>query len=179
VTVDSADRPTRIRKALTLRHPWPWAILHGKDVENRSWAPQPLELAVGEWIAIHGGNVPTDQESLEDIQEEARLLVDDGLIRLPFSPRHQEVVRPGIVAVCRFGGIVTSSRSPWFEGPKGWLLDRTLALPTRIPWPGARGLWVVPAELERRVLTALSDVAVQGRLFDVAETGLGSYGGGA
>ena len=45
-------------KALTLRHPWAWAIVHcGKDVENRTWKPVGLEK--GDFLALHGAVAPT------------------------------------------------------------------------------------------------------------------------
>lgn len=51
-------------KALTLRHPWAFAIAFlGKDVENREWDERLAELMgihaqVGQRIAIHGGAAP-------------------------------------------------------------------------------------------------------------------------
>lgn len=51
-------------KALTLRHPWSWAIAYaGKDVENRDWSDDLARLnnayrLPGERIAIHGGSAP-------------------------------------------------------------------------------------------------------------------------
>lgn len=42
-------------KALTLRQPWAWAVMHGgKDVENRAWPNRPA-LEIGETLAIHAG----------------------------------------------------------------------------------------------------------------------------
>lgn len=51
-------------KALTLRHPWAFAVAHcGKDVENREWDDRLADLMgvrqmIGEQIAIHGGARP-------------------------------------------------------------------------------------------------------------------------
>lgn len=48
--------------ALTLKHPWPWAIcVAGKDVENRTWAPR--QLRRGDRFAIHGGKQPREHSS--------------------------------------------------------------------------------------------------------------------
>lgn len=51
-------------KALTLRHPWTFAIAYlGKDCENRDWTDDLAELngirqQIGQQIAIHGGATP-------------------------------------------------------------------------------------------------------------------------
>lgn len=51
-------------RALTLRHPWAFAIAYlGKDVENREWSDELAHLnrihaELGQRIAIHGGAAP-------------------------------------------------------------------------------------------------------------------------
>lgn len=55
-------------KAITLRHPWAWAIAHaGKNVENREWTRDYaqrtglFDLVQGkERVAIHGGAAPRE-----------------------------------------------------------------------------------------------------------------------
>jgi len=38
-------------RAISLRQPWAWCLLHGKDVENRDWwMPQ-----FKGWLLIHAG----------------------------------------------------------------------------------------------------------------------------
>ena len=50
--------------ALTLKHPWSWAIAHAeKRIENREWDDRLCEVfgvprLIGEKIAIHGGSAP-------------------------------------------------------------------------------------------------------------------------
>jgi hypothetical protein len=133
-------------KALTLKHPWPWAILElGKDIENRTWFPPRDE--VGEWLAIHGGVVPRSGraylEVLHDLAElEARGLAPRGT---PLS----SVWRPGIVALARLEDTVSESSSRWFHGPVGWVLADVVKLPEPIRIPGAQGLWPVPDPVVR------------------------------
>lgn len=56
-------------KALTLRHPWAFAVAFlQKNVENRDWTPELANLngiygMVGQQIAIHGGAAPVRPKS--------------------------------------------------------------------------------------------------------------------
>ena len=137
----------RARLALTLKHPWPFAVCHmGKTIENRSWLPG-ARLSVGEWFFIHGGQVPMG-EALEDLADTGRWLLqtygappgwDDVLLR-------DIVACKGLVAVARFGGAVAKHSSPWFEGPYGWVLSEVVVFPEPVPCKGAQGLWTVPPE---------------------------------
>jgi hypothetical protein len=142
-------------KAITLRHPWPFAIINlGKRIENRTWAPS---LRIGEKFAIHGGKFPVqpdgickgaaNQEYWDDIHETLRSLAQGGLIdgAMKVTIRMlQETV--GICAVATYGGTVRESDSPWFCGPVGWVITDVLALPAAVPCRGAQGLWDVPAD---------------------------------
>jgi len=48
-------------KALSVRQPWAWAICHGRDVENRPWAPP--ENVLGKFIAIHASSTIRSQKA--------------------------------------------------------------------------------------------------------------------
>lgn len=135
-------------KALTLKHPWPYAICRlGKDIENRTWSPG-LRLGVGDWFAIHGGVSPKGRswdEAMSDLHSlQVRHLALNAL-------KLGQTVMPGIVAVCRFGGAVSASASVWFNGPVGWHLAETVVLPEPIQSKGALGLWVLPEDVLARV----------------------------
>jgi hypothetical protein len=126
-------------KALTLKHPWPYAICRlGKDIENRTWSPG-CRLAVGDWFAIHGG-VPPKGAAFEEFADD----LDDLDDVFPRDRPAAETIMPGIVAVCRFGGAVSSSASIWFNGPVGWVLAEAVVLPEPVPCMGAQGLWDLP-----------------------------------
>lgn len=137
-------------KALTLKHPWPWAICClGKRIENRTWRPYPSQLKPGEWLAIHGGKWPTSRGELLDLHVEIGM-VALGEARLSYSIGEVERCT-GIVAVCQFGGTVTESDDGWFEGPIGWKLNDLIVLSKPVPCKGAQGLWKVPEDVLKLV----------------------------
>ena len=145
--------------ALTLRHPWAFAVARlEKRVENRSWKP-PKDL-IGQRIAIHGGAVPKGDalsECIVDIQSIASKILTQEFYSTLSSPtrtwlaRHnprtvREWITPGIVATATLADVVTSSDSPWFFGPYGWVLKDVEPLETPVPHKGAQGLWKVNEE---------------------------------
>jgi hypothetical protein len=74
-------------KAITLRHPWPWAILAmGKRIENRTWEPKGLRP--GDRFAIHGGRVPRPGAARDRVRSEATYL----LARFGCPPGVEDVV---------------------------------------------------------------------------------------
>lgn len=140
--------------ALTLKHPWPFAILRlGKRIENRAWRPPASLLRPGDWFALHGGAVPTGRDDLEEIADVARGLISD--CRPPLGPGEDitlgDAIIPGIFAVCRLGPVFTSSPDYWFDGPFGWRLDDLVPLPEPVPCRGAQKLWSVPEAAVRTV----------------------------
>jgi hypothetical protein len=69
-------------KAITIRHPWPWAICYmGKPLENRDWKPSPYQLKPGEKFAIHAGKMP----SVVEIRRAFAAMVDMGVIDYQFA----------------------------------------------------------------------------------------------
>ena len=162
--------------ALTLKHPWGWCFTNlGKDVENRSWKPRHSTLAKGDWFALHGGREPAGLGLAElevDITRIAELLTPPGepveQHQILATPR-DELITPGIIAVCQMGRVVTSSDSPWFFGPYGWLIDQIHVLPEPIPCVGALSLWNLPDDIHREVRrqygSALKSAREQQELF--------------
>lgn len=135
-------------KALTLIQPWGWAILHGKDVENRSWAP-PAGM-VGQRIAIHAG---------KRYDKEGELFVAKqlGLERLPDEAHRQGVIGTAVIdrAVATREADPAAEidldplmDSPWFSGPWGWVLRDVRELERPIACKGMLGLWRLPEALE-------------------------------
>ena len=156
--------------ALTLKHPWPFAVCRlEKRIENRTWAPRRQSLPVGEWFAIHGGAMPRRYD-LKETAYQARALIAAHRKALVLAEGEDVTLRDvlgyrGVVAVCRFGGIVrngeSGSEDPWFEGPIGWRLEKLVVLPEPVPCPGSQGLWPLPEvvlasvrEQYRRALSA-------------------------
>lgn len=123
-------------RALSVRQPWAYAILHmGKDVENRTWEPPANLLGVRFWI-----HASKKVEALEpwELLGQRFTLADDGLCALAHLPRG------AIVGSARLADVVEQSASRWFAGPIGWVLTEPIPLETPIPCQGRLGLWHVP-----------------------------------
>jgi len=148
-------------KALTLKHPWAFAICHmGKRIENRSWMPPPR--LIGHTIAIHGGMQPKARAALEDIAAVGRDLLRRFGIPEGFSDvTLQEMIMPGIVATATLSAVLRNSRDPWFDhSGYGWGLSNVMVLPSPIACGGAQGLWDVPEELVREINKANGEDAI-------------------
>ena len=161
-------------RGITLRHPWAWAFLHGKDIENRTWPPSHQGGQIGMYLALHGGALPrkSDDEYLDDIAHSLEWMQEHDLIpgvELPdFGHYYQPNIIPGvspqptaenvrlfcptgIVAVARLAGVVQDSASPWAAaGQFHWQLADVITLPEPVVHKGAQGLWQIePAALEQ------------------------------
>lgn len=145
-------------RGLTLRHPWAWAFLHGKDVENRTWTPERMGGRVGMYLALHGGAAKVDTAYGQEIQEAFDwILTRSGhtLKRKDFPASgdvtYADVVKPGIVAVGRLVDVRRDSPSPWAaDGQYHWCLE-VKPLPEPVPHRGAQGLWTIEPHALKRV----------------------------
>ncbi len=116
-------------KALSVRQPFAWAIVHGgKDVENRSWA-------TSYWgpVLIHAGMRWHDVTPA--------MLARRMGVQVP-----ADLPRGGIIGRVEIVDCVESSESPWFEGPYGFVLTDPRPLPFR-PLVGKLGFFDVPDNL--------------------------------
>lgn len=115
-------------KTLSIKQPWAWLIVSGlKDIENRSW----LTSYRGP-LLIHAGKRPDNN--------------------LQLILNWAESTSPGIeIPTLDYGGIVgtvdlvdcvTRSKSIWFDGPYGWVLENPKPLPFA-PVRGRLGLFEV------------------------------------
>jgi hypothetical protein len=112
--------------ALSVRHPWAWAIVHGgKDIENRSWRTQ-----VRGRILIHAAQ-------RYDAAGEAAVRA-----MCPGFPGRAALACGGIIGSVEITECVECSASRWFEGPIGFVLSRPLEVPFR-PLPGKLGFFRV------------------------------------
>ena len=113
-------------KALSVRQPWSWAIIHaGKPVENRTWGTRyrgPL--------LIHAAKT-YDRDGKAWIQSALGIEVPPNL------------PRGGIIGQVELTGCVEHSDSPWFFGPKALVLEHPRALPF-LQTPGKLGLFEAP-----------------------------------
>lgn len=126
-------------KALSIRQPWAWAILHvGKDVENRNWSTRFRGT-----VAVHAAKGMTRDEYDSYVCKYFR-------IGLPV-PRPEDLTRGAIVGLVDIVDCVRHSDSPWFQGECGFVLANPRPLKTPIPCKGALGFWDVPAEIAKQI----------------------------
>ena len=127
-------------KALSIRQPWAWLILHaGKDIENRTWY-----TPVRGRVLIHAAKGMTQDEYVDGRAWVLSLVHHCGLKTVPL-PKAAELERGGIVGSVEIFDCLTYSDSPWFNGPCGFLLRDPRVLPFR-PYRGQLGFFDVPDE---------------------------------
>jgi hypothetical protein len=106
-----------IWKAITIRQPWAYAIIHaGKVIENRSWATRFRGT-----VAIHAAKA-LDNRTIEEFFR----LIDERGLQAVIDLTNTDVAclpRGAIVGMADIAGCVTESSSPWFEGPFGFVLE--------------------------------------------------------
>lgn len=105
-------------RALSIRQPWAWAIIHaGKDIENRTWH---------HWfrgtLLIHASSSCTREE-----YEHAKRQIES-IINRPIPPL-KEMFMGGIIGKVLMTGCTTKSDSPWFGGPIGFEFKDATPLP--------------------------------------------------
>jgi len=123
-------------KALSIRQPWAWLIVHGgKDIENRNW---PTKFR-GDFL-IHAAKGMTKEEyaSAKDYAFSAF-----GGCELQNFPSFDALERGGIIGVANIIDCVSSSRSPWFMGDYGFVLRDARPVPF-IQMRGQLGFFEVP-----------------------------------
>ena len=94
-------------KALSIRQPWAWLIVHGgKNIENRTWKTKyrgPVLIHAGKKIDMAAYNQ----------------LADKGVELPPID----DLLTGGIVGKCNIVDCVNHSTSTWFGGPFGFVLE--------------------------------------------------------
>ena len=130
-------------KALSVRAPWWWAILHlGKDIENRDWATNFRGK-----IYLHAGKFWKPEEIAEDIDDISFIMNDN--VPDTFPPDNLRDGCGCIVGTVEIVDCVSYSKSRWFFGEYGFVLRNPIAFDRPIPFKGALGFFEVPDELLR------------------------------
>lgn len=125
-------------KALSIRQPWAWLILHaGKDIENRDWY-----TPVRGRILIHAGKGMTRDEYEDAASTAAVVAAIDANAPLELPP-FEVLQRGGIVGEVEIVDCVRDSESPWFFGKYGFVLRNPKVLPFT-PYRGQLGFFYVP-----------------------------------
>ena len=124
-------------RALSVKQPWAWAIMHaGKTIENR---PRPTHLR--EVIAIHASLNPADDWR------------DWYPSRAPKPPSPDDWILGAILGFVEIVDCVEEHRSKWFLGPFGYVLANPRPLRKPFVCKGALGFWTVPPNILRRCRT--------------------------
>ncbi|MEC4591655.1 ASCH domain-containing protein [Nitrospirillum amazonense] len=138
-------------KAISVRAPWWWAILHGgKDIENRDWPTRyrgPVLLHASKWHGVR--DVQEDIETVADIlrrtgvRPPAESLADGRKL----THRLLQASRGCIVGKVDIVNCVDASDSPWFFGRNGFVLENPVAFAKPVPCKGALSFFEVPTEV--------------------------------
>lgn len=109
-------------RALSIQQPWAWLIARGyKPIENRNWSTD----FRGRFL-IHAG---------QRIDREGYAWVREHFPEIPL-PALEDFQRGGFVGSATLVDVVTEHESPWFQGPKGFVLGGAQPLPF-MPHKGA------------------------------------------
>lgn len=104
-------------KALSIRQPWAWLIVHGgKDIENRSWHTKYR----GRFL-VHAAKGMTSNEFTQ-----ALLFCSERGLPMP---DRDDMQRGGIIGSVDLVDSVDQSDSPWYTGEKGFVLRDPKPLP--------------------------------------------------
>jgi hypothetical protein len=132
-------------KAISLRSPWWWFVLHGgKDIENRgSRFPRTVRgrvlLHVSKWWNL--------EEVADDVEDALYMRKQAGLPQgIGIGTTYREMMAFGgcLVGAVDIVDYVTKSDSPWFMGELGLVLRNPVAFRVPIPCRGALGFFDVP-----------------------------------
>lgn len=123
-------------KALSVRQPWTWSILHlMKPVENRSWSTNYRGP-----VALHAAKGMTEDEWYDGLYTASQAAkVTPFILGMKF-PGRKELQFGGIVGTVEIVDVVTEMDSPWFFGPYGFVLANPKPVEF-IPVKGALGFF--------------------------------------
>ena len=132
-------------KALSVRAPWWWAIIHGKPVENRDWSTKfrgRFLLHASKWW--NRTEIDFDYESI-------RAMVRKDGLNWP-DPSFSLLREAGglIVGSVDIVDCVTKHPSAFFQGKFGFVLADPIIFSKPIPFKGALGFFDVPDDFLAR-----------------------------
>ena len=123
-------------KALSIRQPWAWAILHaGKDVENRTW-----NTKFRGPVCIHAAKAMTKKEHSEFVEIARSMARASRWPNGAWIPFPDDLDRGGIIGTAEIVDCIEQSDSPWWMGPFGLVLENIHPVEF-IPVKGALGLF--------------------------------------
>jgi hypothetical protein len=139
---------SRIPKAISIRAPWWWFILHaGKDIENRDWPTSfrgTVYIHASKWYS-HVRVISEAWDMCQHIPGLRSLMLQVTGGAHPYS--YLKAHGGCIVGKVDIAGCVATSASPWFFGEYGFVLANPVAFARPIPCKGALGFFTVPDEV--------------------------------
>jgi len=132
-------------KALSVRAPWWWAILHGKPVENRDWYSSQRGR-----IYLHASKFWSKSEIAYDLEDIAYMAEKDGITIPHLEPASMRACGGHIVGSIEIVDCVTAHPSKFFVGRYGFVLARPIIYNRPIPFKGMLGFFDVPDGIEDR-----------------------------
>jgi|GEM_PF-1966303 len=146
-------------KALSVRAPWWWYLLHGyKPVENRS-----RQWNIRGTIALHASawwNLT--QIRLDNVAAES-MAADSGLeIEKPLNWADVRAAGGCLVGTIQIVDCVSTHSSPFFTGPHALVVRNPVVFLKPVPFRGAQGFFDVPnAVIEKALAPVAKSVTVQ------------------
>lgn len=127
-----------MHKALTVKQPWAWLILHGgKDVENRMWP-----ISYRGPLLIHAGKTYDDEADYFFDWAATYTEIDTSVYPTP-----DEIVYGAIIGRVQLVGCQTLYRSDWADDEQwNWILADPEPFAEPVPWCGRLGLWQISDE---------------------------------
>jgi hypothetical protein len=129
-------------KALSVRAPWWWAILHGKPVENRDWYTNQRGR-----VWLHASKFWKFEEVQDDWRDVVYMAEKDGLILERMGKEETAAMRAAggcIVGSVDIVDCVRNHPSAFFVGKFGFVLRDPVILAKPVPVKGALGFFDVP-----------------------------------
>ena len=134
-------------KALSIRAPWWWFILHaGKDIENRSWP-----TGFRGTVYVHASKSWVNRDILDEMHCAAVQILQGHWPCEPPKLAPMEASGGCIVGTVDVVGCTQQSESPWFFGDWGFQLANPVAFEIPVPCKGALGFFTVPADVLARL----------------------------
>jgi hypothetical protein len=129
-------------KALSVRAPWWWAILHGKPVENRDWY-----TGVRGRIALHASKWWGVEDISLDWCDVTDMAAASGIVIPEPDWKSMRGVGGCIVGSVEIVDCVRQSSSPFFVGKYGFVLRNPVMFGAPVAVKGALGFFDVDEEL--------------------------------
>ncbi len=148
--------PAQRYPVLTVSNPWAWALLHGKNVENRSW-----KLGYRGPLWLHAGRAwDAAGESSPLVQAAWHQHTAPGAADALLGPEHPLIASGAVIGLlevtgCHHAGDCADEVSgylcsPWaVRGQYHIEVTPTAALPSPAPCGGRQKLWALPGVIEQ------------------------------